>query len=81
MKQIGAYERLRATSLCKVLRFSEPENNLLFMPQRTSSPRECLRKLKAATHPDALKSLKKEYRNGYRNAYELELGRFLEEES
>ena len=81
VKQIGAYERLRATSLCKVLRFSEPENNLLFMPQRTSSPRECLRKLKAATHPDALKSLKKEYRNGYRNAYELELGRFLEEES
>lgn len=79
-EQIGAYERLRVTSLCKVLRFSEPENNLLFMPQRTSSPRECLRKFKAATHPDALKPLKKEYRKGYRNAYECELVCFLGEE-
>ena len=71
-ERVGAYNKLRNETLSKIIQFSEPENNLLFLPHRSSSPRECLRKLKIATHPNELKFTRTIFYEGYQNAYKKE---------
>lgn len=76
-KRLGAYCKLRRSTLCYTLHSSEPESNLVFLPHRSSSPEECLRKLKAATHPNAVRfsysnGKNATFRRGYWNAYAKE---------
>lgn len=83
--QIGAYGRLRRSTLCYTLHSSEPENNLVFLPHRSSSPEECLRKLKAVTHPNAVRfsysnGKNATFRRGYWNAYAKEYAANLAKE-
>mgnify|MGYP002590081453 CR=1 FL=1 len=70
-ERIGAYETLFSVTLAYILRLSEPENSLLFLPHRSSSRAECLRKLKSATHPNTVRltTTSTNYRQGYWNAY------------
>lgn len=70
--QIGAYKTLKNETLCRIVQLSEPENNLLFLPHRSSSPRECLRKFKIATQPGVMRFSDLKFYQGYRNAYEKE---------
>lgn len=70
--QVGAYVTLRNETLCNIIQFSEPESNLIFLPHRSASPRECLRKFKAATYPGALRFTELRFYEGYRNAYDQE---------
>ena len=71
-KKIGAYVTLRNETLCNIIEFADPENSLVFLPHRSSSPRECLRKFKTATHPGVLKFSDLRFYEGYRNAYDRE---------
>ena len=71
-KKVGAYVKLKNETLCNIVEFADPENNLVFLPHRSSSPRECLRKFKVATHPGVLKFSDLRFYEGYRNAYDQE---------
>ena len=71
-KKVGAYVKLKNETLCSIVEFADPENNLVFLPHRSSSPRECLRKFKVATHPGVLKFSDLRFYEGYRNAYDQE---------
>lgn len=80
--RVGAYGNITRRTLCYTLQISEPERNLLFLPHRSSSPEECLRKLKAATHPNAVRFSDSNgnyanYRRGYWNAYAKEYAKNL----